>query len=56
MIYDDVILPLARSWREDEIRNTIKDYLTVLKPEVWIVKFTEFHQLTMIVADIPKIV
>ncbi|KAI0281316.1 hypothetical protein BC826DRAFT_974771 [Russula brevipes] len=35
VIYQGVILPLARAWGKDEVRNVIKDYLTVLKPEVF---------------------
>lgn len=33
-IYKDVILPLARAWNSDQIRNSVKDHLVILKPKV----------------------
>lgn len=33
-IFQDIILPLARSWKREDIREVIKHYLTVLTPNV----------------------
>src|SRR6266571_5945657 len=33
-IFKNIILPLSRAWSRQDIQNTIKDHLVVLKPEV----------------------
>ncbi|KAI9430746.1 hypothetical protein H4582DRAFT_2086078 [Lactarius indigo] len=34
-LFTDVILPLVKLWERKEVRGTIKDYLVILKPEVF---------------------
>jgi hypothetical protein len=34
-IFNDIILPLARSWSSPAIRNVIKEHLVILKPDVF---------------------
>ncbi|KAH8980171.1 hypothetical protein EDB86DRAFT_3088142 [Lactarius hatsudake] len=34
-LFSDVIQPLVNMWERNEVRNTIKDHLVILKPEVF---------------------